>query len=51
VVAHLLREAPEADVVPIALPAALASRGARPLNHNRFKVPLMENLVRRALRA
>lgn len=31
--------------------AELASRGARPLNHNQFKVPLMENLVRRALRA
>lgn len=30
--------------------AALASRGARPLNFNHFKAPLMENLVRRALR-
>ena len=30
--------------------ARLASRGATPLNHNQFKVPLMENLVRRALR-
>jgi xanthine dehydrogenase YagS FAD-binding subunit len=30
--------------------AGLASNGARTLNHNQFKVPLMENLVRRALR-
>jgi xanthine dehydrogenase YagS FAD-binding subunit len=27
-----------------------ASRGATPLNYNHFKVPLMENLVRRAIR-
>jgi xanthine dehydrogenase YagS FAD-binding subunit len=31
--------------------AGLASRGARPLNFNHFKTPLMENLVKRALRA
>ncbi len=31
--------------------AALASRGAKPLNFNHFKIPLMENLVKRALRA
>jgi xanthine dehydrogenase YagS FAD-binding subunit len=31
--------------------APLASAGARTLNHNQFKVPLMENLVRRALRS
>ena len=30
--------------------AALASRGARLLNFNHFKAPLMENLVRRSLR-
>lgn len=30
--------------------AALATRGARPLNYNHFKLPMMENLVRRALR-
>ncbi|MGH8223504.1 MAG: FAD binding domain-containing protein [Woeseiaceae bacterium] len=30
--------------------APLASQGARPLNYNHFKLPLMENLVRRALR-
>lgn len=27
-----------------------ASRGAAPLNYNHFKIPLMENLVRRAIR-
>jgi xanthine dehydrogenase YagS FAD-binding subunit len=27
-----------------------ASRGATPLNHNHFKIPLMGNLVRRAIR-
>ncbi len=31
--------------------AALASEGAQPLNYNHFKLPLMENLVRRATRA
>ena len=30
--------------------APLASRGAKPLNYNHFKVSLMENLVRRAMR-
>ena len=30
--------------------AALASQGAEPLNYNHFKIPLMENLVRRAMR-
>jgi xanthine dehydrogenase YagS FAD-binding subunit len=29
----------------------LASKGARPLNYNHFKLPLMENLVRRAMRS
>lgn len=29
----------------------LASRGANPLNYNHFKMPLMDNLVKRALRA
>jgi hypothetical protein len=28
----------------------VAARGAVPLNYNGFKIPLMENLVRRALR-
>ena len=32
------------------LAAAAASRGARPLNYNHFKIPLMENLVKRAVR-
>ena len=31
--------------------ASLASKGAHPLNANQFKLPLMENLVRRAMRA
>ena len=30
--------------------APFASEGARPLNYNHFKLPLMENLVRRAMR-
>ena len=30
--------------------AALASDGAKPLNYNHFKLPMMENLVRRAMR-
>lgn len=30
--------------------ASLASQGAKPLNYNHFKMPLMENLVRRAMR-
>ena len=32
------------------LAGELAVRGAEPLNHNHFKVPLMKNLVRRAVR-
>ena len=31
--------------------AALASSGAKPLNFNHFKIPLIENLVHRAVRA
>ncbi len=31
--------------------ASLASRGARPLTYNHYKMPLMENLVRRAMSA
>jgi xanthine dehydrogenase YagS FAD-binding subunit len=30
--------------------APLASAGTKPLNYNHFKLPLMENLVRRAMR-
>jgi xanthine dehydrogenase YagS FAD-binding subunit len=30
--------------------ASIASQGARPLNYNHFKVPLLENLVKRAVR-
>ncbi len=42
-------EAPGAEIAEIA--GSAASRGARPLNYNHFKVPLMENLVKRAIRA
>ena len=31
--------------------ASLASEGAQPLKYNHYKLPLMENLVRRATRA
>ena len=30
--------------------AALATKGAKPLNYNHFKLPMMENLVRHAMR-
>jgi xanthine dehydrogenase YagS FAD-binding subunit len=30
--------------------AVIATQGARPLNYNHFKVPLMQNLVKRAVR-
>ncbi len=33
-----------------ALAGAAAVRGAKPLNYNHFKIPLMENLVKRAVR-
>ena len=33
------------------LAAGAAARGARPLNGNHFKIPLMQNLVKRSLRA
>ena len=32
------------------LAAAAATRGARALNYNHFKIPLMQNLVKRSLR-
>lgn len=32
------------------LAGSLAIQGARPLNHNHFKIPLLENLVKRAVR-
>jgi xanthine dehydrogenase YagS FAD-binding subunit len=32
------------------LAGGAASRGATPFNYNHFKIPLMENLVRRAIR-
>lgn len=38
------------DEETLALAAGAASRGATPLNYNHFKIPLLENLVKRALR-
>jgi len=38
------------DAETLDLAAGAASRGATPLNYNHFKIPLMENLVRRAIR-
>ncbi len=32
------------------LAGSVAARGATPLNHNHFKIPLLENLVRRSIR-
>jgi hypothetical protein len=32
------------------LAGASATRGAKPLNYNQFKIPLMANLVTRAVR-
>lgn len=38
------------DAETISLAAGAAARGATTLNYNHFKIPLMENLVRRAIR-
>ena len=38
------------DEETISLAAGAAARGATTLNYNHFKIPLMENLVRRAIR-
>ena len=40
--------APDAETADLA--GGTASRGATPLNYNHFKIPLMENLVKRAIR-
>jgi xanthine dehydrogenase YagS FAD-binding subunit len=40
--------APDAETAELA--GSTASRGATPLNYNHFKIPLMENLVKRAVR-
>ncbi|MAI06954.1 MAG: molybdopterin dehydrogenase [Alphaproteobacteria bacterium TMED87] len=45
----IARESPKDDET-ISLASSIASRGATPLNYNHFKIPLMENLVKRALR-
>jgi len=41
-------KAPSADLASLA--GQSSTRGARPLNYNRFKIPLMANLVMRAVR-
>jgi xanthine dehydrogenase YagS FAD-binding subunit len=41
-------KAPSADLATLA--GQSSTRGARPLNYNRFKIPLMANLVTRAVR-
>ncbi|HSD69447.1 MAG TPA: xanthine dehydrogenase family protein subunit M [Woeseiaceae bacterium] len=45
----LAGKAPGAETAELLAP--LASEGAKPLNYNHFKLPLLENLLRRALRA
>ena len=49
-VERLLRGASPTDEMADAAGAA-AIRGAKPLNYNHFKVPLMENLVKRVVRS
>lgn len=45
----IIGEAPGEDLE--TLVARVASRGAKPLNYNHFKVPLMQNLAKRAVRS
>ncbi len=49
-VENMLRGQPRSEELAAAA-GELAVRGARPLNYNHFKVPLMANLVKRAVRA
>jgi xanthine dehydrogenase YagS FAD-binding subunit len=49
VVEDIVRGGPK-DPESAALAGGSASRGATPLNFNHFKVPLLENLVTRAIR-
>ncbi len=49
VVEDIVRGSPQ-DEETAALAGGSASRGATPLNFNHFKVPLLENLVKRAIR-
>ena len=44
----VIGSAPDAETADLA--GGTASRGATPLNYNHFKIPLMENLVKRAIR-
>ena len=49
VVEQVVKGGPQ-DEESASLAASSASRGATPLNYNEFKVPLMENLVKRVIR-
>ncbi len=49
VVEDIVRGSPQ-DEETAALAGGSASRGATPLNFNHFKVPLLENLIKRAIR-
>jgi len=49
VVEEVVKGSPR-DEETAALAASAAARGAVPLNYNHFKIPLMENLVKRAIR-
>ncbi len=49
VVEQIVKGGPQ-DEESASLAASSASRGATPLNYNEFKVPLMENLVKRVIR-
>jgi xanthine dehydrogenase YagS FAD-binding subunit len=49
VVEEVVKGSPK-DEETAALAGKSAVRGATPLNYNHFKIPLMENLVKRAIR-
>jgi xanthine dehydrogenase YagS FAD-binding subunit len=49
VVEDIVRGSPQ-NAETAELAATAAARGATPLNYNHFKIPLMENLVKRAIR-
>ena len=49
VVEDIVRGSPQNDDT-AELAASSAARGATPLNYNHFKIPLMQNLVKRAIR-
>jgi xanthine dehydrogenase YagS FAD-binding subunit len=49
VVENIVKGSPK-NADPAKLAGGSASRGATPLNYNQFKIPLLENLVMRAIR-